>query len=212
VDHCPPSRPLAWRWRYPDEVILSFGSLETITRGARPSSSGIHLGARGVVGDISLLLGGAVLALSGVVTLPVRMGGVNGVVFLDLGPFRDMPRGLNGRSGRGECGSALSDLGGSWAEFVAAVRVSMGGGRIGAATSDEVVDDVVAVEQEDDVEAFRVMAGIEPDGRRGKGGWGEGVEAGVGRGEGCIVVAMSRSDYKVNPTFSTTESCFRGGA
>ena len=113
VDHCPPSRPLAWRWRYPDEVILSFGSLETITRGARPSSSGIHLGARGVVGDISLLLGGAVLALSGVVTLPVRMGGVNGVVFLDLGPFRDIPRGLKGRSGRGECGSALSDLGGS---------------------------------------------------------------------------------------------------
>lgn len=83
----------------------------------------------------------------------------------------------------------------------------MGGGRIGAATSDEVVDDVVAVEQEDDVEAFRVMAGIEPDGRRGKGGWGEGVEVGVGMGEGCIVVAMSSSDYKVNTTFSTTKSC-----
>jgi hypothetical protein len=81
-----------------------------------------------------------------------------------------MPLGLSGRSDRGDCISAVRGVGGNWADAVAAVLVSMGGGRIGAATREEEEEEVVAVEQEEDVEAFRVMLGVEPDGRRGKGG------------------------------------------
>jgi hypothetical protein len=44
---------------------------------------------------------------------------------------------------------------------VAAVRVSIGGGLIGTAISEEVVDDVVVVLLEDEVEALRDIPGVD---------------------------------------------------
>jgi hypothetical protein len=66
-------------------------------------------------------------------------------------------------------------------EEVAAVLVSMGGGRIGTATRDEDEDAVVAVLLDEEVEAFRDMPGV-IWGRRGKfenGGVG-GFDVGMG--------------------------------
>jgi hypothetical protein len=50
------------------------------------------------------------------------------------------------------------------------VEVSIGGGRIGAATSDEVVELTVAVERDEEVESLRDMLGDDPAGNRGKAG------------------------------------------
>ena len=82
---------------------------------------------------------------------------------------------------------------GNCEDGVAAVLVSIGGGRIGAAARDEVEEEVVAVDRVDDVEAFREMLGVMVDdgsrGKTGKGGVG-GAEL-VGVGMGCIVAAMT---------------------
>lgn len=109
---------------------------------------------------------------------------------LDLGPFRILnplptypPLSLLGLCApilaSSDCGSALGDLDTTRGEVVAAVLVSAGGGRMGAATSDDVVEDT---DVEEDVEALRDTVG-----KRGKDEYGGvgGVEAdGVGTGEG----------------------------
>jgi hypothetical protein len=74
------------------------------------------------------------------------------------------------------------------------VEVSIGGGRIGAATSDEVVELTVAVERDEEVESLRDMPGDDPGGNRGKAGYAEGGVGGddcggVGNGV-CRVVAI----------------------
>ena len=61
----------------------------------------------------------------------------------------------------------VDGCGGSWAGVVAAVRVSMGGGRIGTATREE-VDELVAFDREEELDALRWTEG--DVGRRGKGG------------------------------------------
>ena len=76
----------------------------------------------------------------------------------------------------------------------------MGGGRIGAATR-EVVEDVVVVDRDDDVEALRVIKGLDPGGGRGKAGYVVGgvggldlVSGGVGRGEWMVVAILVGRD------------------
>ena len=66
---------------------------------------------------------------------------------LDRGPFLLNP--LAPRTG------SFSAREGSWEDPVAAVRVSMGGGRMGAATREEDVEEVVALDREEEVEALR---------------------------------------------------------
>lgn len=79
---------------------------------------------------------------------------------------------------------------GSCASFVAAVRVSIGGGRIGTACNDE-VDDVVVVDREDEVDAFRLIGGV-PYAKRGQAGCG-GVIDGVCCGEAVAIIISDQS-------------------
>lgn len=90
------------------------------------------------------------------------------------------------------------------------MRVSMGGGRIGAAISELEVE---ASERDDEVDALRVMLGEEDadaaDCRRGKAGYGGvgGLDDEPGTGEGCIVVAMF--DVRRAACSSAMQWCWR---
>ena len=111
------------------------------------------------------------------------------VAFLDLGPFRKRPRPLC--TGLGESLLLpLADREGSCDEFVAAVRVSTGGGLIGAAMREDVVEEVVLLDREDDVEALRWTEGdVGKRGKAGKGGVGGAVMEGVGTEEARTAAA-----------------------
>ena len=137
----------------------------------------------------------------------MMLAGRGEVAFLDLGPFRKKPRPLC--TGPGE--SLLLPLAGregSCDELVAAVRVSTGGGRIGAATRDEEVEEVVLLDREDDVEALRWTEG--DVGKRGKawnGGVGGAETEGVGTGEICIAIAAMMKDSLVYQVKKPSTRC-----
>ncbi len=123
------------------------------------------------------------------------LDGSGDVPCLDLGPFRMNPLppyippdpSLPVSSGR----FALPGLEGSWDELVAAVLVLIGGGRIGVATREDEVEEVVVVDRDEDDEAFRWIEGDPGSlGNAGYGGVGGADADGVGMGETWIALAM----------------------
>jgi hypothetical protein len=98
----------------------------------------------GVVGDISF---GRVVCRSGRGALIEGTG----MVALVLGPFLMIPR-LEVVAGLLIVDKGVLDRDGSCEGVVAAVRVSIGGGRIGTAVTDAVEE---AVDREDEVESLR---------------------------------------------------------
>lgn len=185
------------------EVPASTGSMETVTLsgpGVSDADVGVdssYCGARGVSGladggrgtdaDVDGIGGTSSGSGEGEVTM---FGGRGDEPGLDFGPFRlnPLPPNLPPGDSLPLLSARLAERDGSCDELVAAVRVSIGGGRMGVATREEEVEEVV---RDEEVEAFRWMEGdVGSRGKTGYGGVGGAEVEGVGIGETGIAVAM----------------------